>query len=220
MHKRYVETAVFCLALILFSGCGSGNERSDGSIAANQISERAEVSVTNYKAYISAQQADLKVSREIGDFIYTVTYVPIELMALREAGTETLTEKELGKLMQELGDLQYFTFSISNRKRQGELLKYALPSEGDYQERINYFSFKMQDDIVLIDGADTLACELFHFERTYDVAPYLSFTMAFRQPSGRASKTISFNDMIFKNGMIHLTFEKEVFDNLPKIKIS
>jgi hypothetical protein len=179
-----------------------------------------ELPVESYIEYIKTPVNSLSLIKKMDDFTFTAKYIPQEYMALRELGVDSLNPESFAKRVSELSELQYFTFSIQNKNYRNELLKYNLGNESEYYSRIEYFSFKMQEDIKLIDGNDTLMCELFHFERTYDIATYITFTMAFKNTKNFNDRIFTFNDLVFKNGQINITFDKSTFMSIPKIKLS
>lgn len=199
----------------------SCNLRSPDSVYPNNIStSKVALPVEGYIEYIKDTQNNLILTKTISDFSYTIQYLPSEYLALKELKSDSLTAKKIEQKLGELNELQYFVFSIQNNKSGKELLKYNLENEIEYQARLDYFSFRMQDDLKLIDGSDTLSCELFHFERTFDLSPRLVFNVAFKNPRSNGNKTFTFNDLIFKNGEINLKFDKTTFYNIPKIKTS
>lgn len=206
------------VVVILHPSCNSRN--ADSVYPDNMSPSTLELPAKDYIEYVTDSQSSLILTKDISDFSYTVQFLPAELMVLRELKSDTLTKKKIQLKLNELNELQYFIFSIENNKSGKELLKYGLENEIEYQARLDYFSFRMQDDIKLIDGSDTLSCELFHFERTFDLSPRLVFNVAFKNLKTNNSKVFAFNDFIFKNGAINLKFDKSTFNNIPKIKTS
>ena len=99
------------------------------------------------------------------------------------------------------------------------LLKYDLHSRKEYEDRVNYFAFGMQNDIRLVQGGDTLPCQLFHFERVYDVAPYATFLLAF--PLGKdysSDKTLVLFDHGFNKGILKFFFDGRDIKNVPQVE--
>jgi hypothetical protein len=184
--------------------------------------------VLDYMTWIENKQNGLKVEKKIGDFTYTALYKPYEYLALMELKKENVDKKELYKKMDEYDGLQYYTFRITAENQQQELLKVGISSDADYYSRIEYCSFKMQNDFKLMEGKDTLDCVLFHFERIYGLAPYATFVLGF--PLGKNEqnnnttitksnddKTILYADQIFGSGNIYMTITKEDLNNVPEL---
>jgi hypothetical protein len=81
----------------------------------------------------------------------------------------------------------------------------------------------MQKDFKLIDGADTLDCVLYHFERVYGLAPYATMVLGFPLSKTRTSdyknKTIGYMDKLFGAGNVYMTVEEEDLNNMPSLAI-
>ena len=114
--------------------------------------------------------------------------------------------------------LQYFTLRIKSN-RTDNLLKFDGAADGG--EKLDYFAFNMQNDLSLVAGKDTLACVLHHFERTYNIAPYCDFLIAFELPVKNNSqvedKIFIFEDKLFKLGTIKLKIKKEDLHKVPTL---
>jgi hypothetical protein len=208
------------LTLLQISGCSRLNG-TNGTSNANGVSMgiREELNPTAYVQWCEDPANGLQKNKQIEDLTYSLFYKPAEFIALQEEKTEHLSGQVLKKKMAELDGLDYYDFKIQLTKDEGELLKHKLSSPDEYQERLNYFSFNMQQDIKMIEGLDTVSCALFHFERAYDVAPYAIFLLGF--PKGEkdfASKTFFYQDNVFHKGIIKFTFTKDELGSLPKLK--
>jgi hypothetical protein len=114
-------------------------------------------------------------------------------------------------------EFQLFDVRIEVGNFQKEFIKYDLESIPQYEERVKYCSFEMQNDIVLIDGKDTLPCVIFHFERTFDIVPFGHFLLGFKNNPSKdiKIKTIIFNDRLFNNGFLKFSFSPELMVNEP-----
>jgi hypothetical protein len=175
----------------------------------------------NYMAWCENKENGLIADKQIGNFSFSAFYKTNAYQALKESiDLDSLNETEFNKTLNEYGDMQYFSFRITDTKGNQELLKTNLKSESEYYARIEYLSFKMQDNFKLIDGTDTLKCSLYHFERVYGLAPYATFVLGF--PKSKTSeingKSLVYEDNLFNNGLIYLNIDKETLTNLPKLK--
>lgn len=115
--------------------------------------------------------------------------------------------------------MQYFDLKILLKDNEGELLKAGLNSREEYDRRVKYFSFGMQQDIRLVDGQDTLPCVMYHFERAYDVTPVCTLLLGFERADKNAErpKTLLFYDKVFNNGLLKFTFKENRLQTLPKL---
>ena len=143
-------------------------------------------------------------SKKIGVITYMSVLKPTDyLLAKKKLSDNNSTYKKT-----DFEDLQYFDLRIKIDDFKMEFIKYNLGSVEEYQERINYCAFNMQNDIKLIDGNDTLNCVLFHFERAFDIAPYGHFMLGFENKNKKSiqAKTLCFDDKLFNNGIIKFTY--------------
>ena len=183
--------------------------------------EQLTLNAADYISWCENKENGLIAERQLGNFSFSTFYKTIPYQALKESmSIDSLTEKEFNKTVKEYGDMQYFSFRITDIKGNQELLKANLKSESEYYARIEYLSFKMQDNFKLIEGKDTLKCSMYHFERVYGLAPYATFVLGFprSKDSDVSSKSLVYEDNLFNSGFIYLNIDKEVLTHLPKLK--
>ena len=172
----------------------------------------------DFVSWVKDGHHGLNKEKTIGDIRFAAQYKPLEYVICMEERTEQVEDSLVKRKVAELKDMQYIDFKIALTNSEGELLKYNLSSLSQYEERVNYFSYKMQNDIKLVEGKDTLDCALFHFERAYDVAPYSVFVLGFPLGKGNAeTKTLVYHDNMFKKGIIKLEFEKGDLNTIPNL---
>ena len=158
-------------------------------------------------------------NKEVNGFIYEVEYHPIEELFMKEYQDSLLDIKKQQNYYNELKGMQYYTLRIS-KNSENDLVNYKTINQEDYALRVKYFSFDMQNDILLVEGKDTLNCLLHHFERTYGADPHLTFSIGFKNiPESKYEKTFIYYDNVFNNGPIKLVFEKRLIKNTPEIKL-
>jgi hypothetical protein len=120
----------------------------------------------------------------------------------------------------ETSALEYYDLRIEVENGQEELLKHNLASAEQYDKRVKYYSFGLQNDVFLVNGADTLPCVMTHFERAFDIAPYATFQLAFpKQKDSTSDKIIIVHDKIFEKGILKFLFHEKDIEHLPKLKL-
>jgi hypothetical protein len=174
--------------------------------------------------YIEDQDNGISTEKIIGDISYSLQYKPYEYIAIKELKKEKINSDELAQKIDEIKGLQYFDFKISNLNMSEDILRKNLSNENEFEQRIRYFSFEMQNDLKLIDCSDTLDCNLFHFERTYGLSSYTIFLLGFPINNSvkigqvnLCNKTLLYIDKIFNQGKIFITIESDNIKNIPKI---
>jgi hypothetical protein len=130
-------------------------------------------------------------------------------------------KEKLPKKIKEYEGMDYFSFRIKSNGEQEELLRKGIRDESEYYSRLEYFSFRMQQDFKLISGTDTADCALFHYERVYGLAPHASFVLGFPKSADTKIRTkqILFEDKTFNMGNIYITISKEKLNDIPKLEI-
>jgi len=161
--------------------------------------------------------------KQIDEFTYSLKYLPIEYMICNELKKKTVTQFEIDSLYDDYSGMEYYELRIKIEAFNDETAKYGVASMAEYQQRIVYMSFAMQNDIIAqIEGQEDISCKLFHFERTYGVAPYATFLMGFsKEDIGESApeRTIVFEDNIFNKGLIKFNWESSQLENVPQIEV-
>lgn len=196
----------------------------------NLSAPHLELAPKEYIRWIEDKEHGIQVKKTIGDYTFATVYKPYEYLIAREIKKDSISAGILDEKINSINDLQYFSFRISAENQNTELLKVGLSSQDEYYARIEYCSFKMQQDIKLVDNNDTLNCVLFHFERVYNIAPYATFVLGFPLTEKEKKdiqqgkkivhpdKTLSYEDKIFGIGKVNLTIKGENINRIPKLK--
>lgn len=175
---------------------------------------KQKIQTADYLNYIENKSNGLKVSKNIGEIDYTVQYKPLEYILLKENKNEDQQKRK-----EDLQGMQYYTLSYSLVNSRKDILKAGLNAKEDYYERVNYFSFGLQNDIYLVDGRDTMDCKLFNYVRSYGLSPKADFIMAFETNKDQTphDKLIVIEDKIYGGGIIKLKIEKDDINNVPEL---
>lgn len=169
--------------------------------------------------WVENPENGLVVEKKMNDLIFSVQYKPLAYEVLLQE-KQVLSETDLKLEMDSISDMQYFTFRIAAANG-SDVQKYRSNGEQDYYARLEYFALQMQNDIVLVEGADTLPCLLYHYERTYGIDPRATFVMGFSDKKKSAyNKTLMFNDRAFGSGPVLLTIESSNLQMIPQLNLS
>lgn len=184
--------------------------------------EETILSPAKYVEWVKDPSNGLLQSKAVNEFEFTVQYKPLDFIVAQEERTNELSKTILNSRKKELGtDYLYYNFRIKNREGNLSPVGSGAHSEQEYQRRLGYFTFDMQEDLYLLHGADTLPCTLFQFVRNYDIAPYVEFALGFKKdPKTTINQDITFvfEDRILGIGITKLLFDKQNFENTPTIK--
>lgn len=180
---------------------------------------KTELPLEQFVKWVGEKDHDLSKTKDISEMSYHLSYMPKECMAYMELNKPNYTNEELEAVLNHYKEMTYFNFRIELKQAQGEILKYNLTSAQQYNERINYVSFQMQNDIYLVQGNDTLIPGLYHFERTFDVAPFMTVMLAFdnKKFNPEDEFTIVYNDKLFNKGFIKYNYKPKQLIDLPNL---
>ena len=218
LNRNIGYLMVSFLSLFYFS-CNSTGDETEEFFGSEKSKSNLVLTPGEYVRWVKKKENGLKKEKTIDDVTFSLQYKPYPYIVCMEEKKERFPDSLLNKRISELDGMQYFDLVISLKSSQGELLKYKIGSSEDYDKRVKYFAFEMQNDIKLVEKEDTLPCSLFHFERTYDVAPYCTFLLGFSLDKNKQNneKTIILYDRMFDKGTVKFTFNKKEITNIPKL---
>lgn len=208
---------------VFFFGCKNSDEVSSEESNVNEHATlqhtKTNLPLEQFVKWVADKENKLVRDKIISDINYQLAYLPCEYMAYTELKNENFTEEKFEEVKRNYEGMTYFKFRMEVNNGSGEVLKYNLSSGQQYNERINYMSFKMQKDIFLVQGRDTLLPGLFHYERIFELAPYATVMMAFDNEKFNPADefTIVYNDHLFNKGYIKFNYKPKQLIDLPKI---
>ncbi len=195
---------------------------------AHTCNERvASLEPDGYVNWVEDADNGLSVKKQLNKYTFELQYKPLEYVVLKDNSGKAFTQGEMKKGTNEIGDMQYFTFRISDEKG-GDLLRDDITAVDQFSTRLAYFANGMQKDVKLIENNDTLSCLLFHFERTYGVDPRSTFVLGF--PLGKkdgkggmpsaADKIFLFDDHQLGAGPVYMTVGADKLNQVPLLKLN
>ncbi len=182
---------------------------------------RDTLSPLQFVQWVDSEKNGLLVKKEIGDYEFSLQYRPEEYIVLMEEKNEQISREKINMRKKRLEGLEYYTLRIGS-KRNTDVLKTGVGSEQGYYDRLGYFIADMENDISLIEGNDTLACSLYHFERNYGMTPRCTFLLGFEKSkekkNGSSDRTLLFADRALGTGPVYLKIKQSDITNIPELK--
>lgn len=178
-----------------------------------------QLSPDDYRAWVDNPKHGLRVTKELKHHNFELQYRPVDYVALKELESKSdLDLSHLQSRREKLKNLQHFILRVHCPPGQ-DLLKDNLSEEQDYYNRIDYYHSYMPGDLRLIDGNDTLAPALFHYERTFSVGPYHTFVLGFptKEGSETTDKELIWNAWMLDYGPVHLRVKGSDLRELPML---
>jgi hypothetical protein len=228
MMKQFKRVCFFIFIVLCQIGCGqksaSKQETAQTDVEVQEKPVSAEIKketmpVDNYMQWVRDPQNGLIKTKTIDELQFKVQYKPYEYIVCMEERNDKIADTLMKRKLKELEGMQYYDLKILLKNNEGELLKSGLTSAEEYDSRVKYFSFGMQQDIQLVDGTDTLPCVMYHFERAYDATPVCTVLLGFDWKDSNAgkAKTLLVYDKTFNKGLLKFTFKENRLQTLPKL---
>lgn len=200
-HRNNIITAGAIVLLLLFCSCG-----------------RKTLNAEAYAAWFNAEKENLQSEKEVGDYIFSLQYQPADYLLLLDQRNGLLPDSELTARRNELAAGQHFTLRIRSKNEGGDFLKNTSSNAAAFNENVNYFAFRMQEQLKLVDSGDTLPCSLFHFERSYGLSPGVTFLLSFPDngnPEKEGDKILVYDDEALGLGKVMLTLDGKRLADIP-----
>jgi hypothetical protein len=175
----------------------------------------------DYVNFIKNPKNGLCPEKIIRDYTFRFQYLPIEYAALREQDLEQLDYTKYEQDKKSMQGLIHVNFYIQAENE--SVLKKDVKSEEEIYERIEYFSYRVQKDFYLLYGDDTLKCLICHFERTYELSPYLTFILGFEDRISNQKNyqdlTLVYKDNLLGTGPVRIAIKGKFLRKIPELKI-
>lgn len=240
---KTTNNILYLFLLLIISSCNSPKEEvddskedvysseseievSDGIYSEGELNPNfnIELSPFQFREWVNSTSSQLIQRKSIDEYKYELKYLPVEYMITNEEKSNKLNKVVYDSLKKEYDGMEYFELKLSVEGFNDEPAKYNSINMSDYQQKIMYLSFAMQNDLYIeLKGNEKIKCKLFHNERIYGVAPYSKFLFGFSKEDLKKDVNefkVVFNDQLFKTGKIKFNWEMTTLNNIPKIKLS
>lgn len=172
-----------------------------------------------YRKWVQDNENGLLQERQIEDIVFRAQYKPADYVILREY-KDKLSDSLLKARREELKGMHYLDLKLSVAGPAKDILKYGVSTENELYQRMYYFSFGFQDDLYLLDGEKKIPCSLYHFERSYDMAPERTFVLGFAGEEADNGKDLLLviDSPELGVGTVKLRFSKDNLNSIPELK--
>lgn len=173
-----------------------------------------------YVQYINNKQNGLKNISSIDGWEFCLQYKPYDYIVLTE-NKEAISESDFEKRKSEMVGTAWFSISIKRVDNSISPLRYGITSSDEYNMRLNYFLNEASKDIKLVYNNVSLKPVNYLFENSYNLMPQETMIIGFYLPKGENAPVkdmkLSFNDRIFKTGIINASFSEKDLNNIPQL---
>ncbi|WNJ21566.1 hypothetical protein [Pontibacter sp. G13] len=171
----------------------------------------------SYLDHLQTQRAVLSSEETAGSYRFSLTVEPSDLHAYRTLPDSVDTDQKWLEWSSQKSRYLYANLRISSLDPSKSVMDIDTESPGAYGARVSYLAFMAQHDLRLVTGQDTLAPQLYHFERTFEAAPFVNCQILFPEPPGSANPVLHFDGGHFGVGPIHLEAKLDELKKLPTL---
>ncbi len=169
--------------------------------------------------YAHNPENGLRVVKQIGNLEFDLLYQTPSYIVASEERSNEISTNTFNSRSAELQDLQYFRLKVGVLDGQGNITTYRVANTDDQQNRLYYLSYRFKEDLMLIQGQDTLRASFCHFERNYDIAPHRNFIIGFPKTEEVADRQLLINSSELGTGPVKLRITQKAIDGTPDIKL-
>lgn len=205
---------------LISSGMSSNNATVAGVISTDASAPES-LSPSAFVQWVHKQENKLVQTHHAGDLHFIATYLPTDYMACNHLQAESIDSKTMQEARSGFADMEFYRFRIQVDGAQTPA-HYQVPSLADYQQRIAYFAYDMQNQLYL-QNADGLrvSCDYYVFERSYNMAPYHTFLIGFSKTPGTESDTwqLVLEDQLYGQGRLTFAWDRNDIQAIPKVTL-
>lgn len=162
-----------------------------------------------------SEKSGMQQRAAVGDLKYTAQYRPSSLIL----ATEELQGTEREDRMAVLEKMYWFNIDVELEGTDQSPLRYQLISLDEYNSRLDYFLNHAQRDIWIMNGSDTVFPVSYWFENNHNLVGKETMVLAFdKEQLTNDRPVISFNDRVFRTGIVKFPFSKKVLDKKIVLK--
>jgi hypothetical protein len=171
-----------------------------------------------YLKFVESPDNGLHIVKEEKGIKMELQYKPLDYMLYQEIKSRQITSESFRERQLEMKDYYYFTLKLASQDKTPLLEKKGNNQENS--DRLSYCEFNMQKDFALVAGKDTFPCEVYQFERNFNLAPFNNFVLAFPEnhTPQYSDLTLLYRDKLFGLGTQSFHIKGDDLKNIPAIK--
>lgn len=177
------------------------------------------LSPKQYIKWVEEKNHGFMQVQETPEYRYSLLYKPKPYLVLKsqpDAGKNQASFIAAEKTFEDLNyvSLWFETPNSGDPVQQGKAEKEVL------EQRIHYCSFDIQQDLVLLEGSDTLRCVFAHWERLGSITSRQHFILAFEKSrhDPNADKLFVFKNHLQEEDIVQFHIRKEVLKKIPSLQ--
>lgn len=224
MIDKIKISIAFVFACFVFASCGGDKTNEDVALVYSEnINLKEELTPKEYVQSWSALPvvSEFVKQKQIKEFNYKLKYLPVEFLISNELRDNSPSKELVDSLRKNYEGMEYYELTLSVDDFKDETIKYNLTDMQEYQNRLSYLSFSMQEDLTIIqENNQVVPCKLYHYERTFGVAPHAKILIGFSKDDlnpQTTERTVVLNDNLFNKGLIKFNWSGSTLLEAPKL---
>lgn len=180
---------------------------------------KKELGIKEYVTWVEGDNDLLVQKKQVGEFIFTFRLLPVEYKAAKGILEETIALDLYQQKLKRWNGMYYMNVSMDLKDKKKQILEYNLSSANEFQQRLYYLSYRMQNDLKMRCGNVEVPCGLYHFERNYGLKTGIDIAVGFENKCNENDLTFELNPQLFNTGLIKVTFLQGDLKKVPTLKI-
>jgi hypothetical protein len=172
----------------------------------------------DYVHYVENPDNGLFISSNVNGVKYTLQYQPTDYLVMLELKSFSIPPETFKEQYNRFKGMEHYVFHIETKDIEALVSKTNDTSKTE-NSLLDYFNFRVQKDIKLIEGRDTIPCSIAECESSMGMLPYYSFVIGFPLKNYDGDREFLFDNKKLGTGEIKLLVKGESIKNLPKLKM-
>ncbi|HTA26701.1 MAG TPA: hypothetical protein VK809_02855 [Bacteroidia bacterium] len=172
-----------------------------------------------YVAYIQNSQNGLFVSTKANGVNYTLQYQPTDYLVMLQLKSFSIPAETFKEQYNRFKGIEHYVFHI-DRKEWDSLVTKASDTSKVRKGMTEYLDFKIQKDIKLVEGDDTIPCGISECESSMGMLPYYSFVLGFNAKDYSGDRKFIYGNKMIGTGNIKLEITSSSIKKIPKLKMN
>ena len=178
-----------------------------------------------YVKYVENPDNGLNLKQKVNGVIYTIQYEPTDYCVMLEERSFSVPEETFETERKRFKGLEHYIFRINKIGMDSLVAK--LGDTAKYKKGVTeYLDFRIQKDIRLVKGSDTVTCSICQRDANTGISEYYTFSLGFYSKQdevpvqeANADRTFLYNNKMLQTGNIMLRMRGKDIDHIPGLKM-
>jgi hypothetical protein len=181
-------------------------------------SHTKELDPASYVHYVESPDNGLLLKEKINGVGYSLQYQPTDYLVMLEMRSFQIPEDTFKMEYNRFKGLEHYNFHIA-RKEIDSIVSKMNDTAKIKKQVTEYFDFKIQKDIKLLEGSDTVKCAICQCESDGNITPYYSFVLGFPKKNYDGDRRFVFYSKVLGTGEVKLTVKGSKMRDIPALKM-